>query len=495
MNKRKGIYYRVFNYERAYQSLGQEPIHVNEFDISLDSERQRLNSLIYTSYDGDTLSNVPRCDCGCVTGQDNLGVHCRECRTIVLPVTEKPLESVLWIKVPEGVHAFMNLTVWRILNKNLTYSGFSLLEYLTNVFYQPAVKVPEDKMRKLERLNIPRGYNYFVENYQEIIMALFKANLFPGNARRRKKVLQFLQDNFDSTFSNVLPFPSKLGFITETNNGKMTADYKMTPAVDAIWIIMGIYQKARKKATTEHQANYDERGEPTQMRKESRCVRAMCRLVEFYREFESETAFKKPGIARKLVFGVRPDWSYRAVITSRQKPHLYDSIELPWSLSVLLFQTHLSNKLLKQRFTPNELKALLVENTLRHHPHLEQLFKELVSESRDGRIMSAFGRNPTLKRGSVGFNGIDNIKTDPSDNTVGISPLNLIDKNADFDGDALWGELALDNWYADKMERLAPFTGVMDLNKPFTVSRNVTLPSPLIATIVNWVLEGDEIST
>jgi hypothetical protein len=45
------------------------------------------------------------------------------------------------------------------------------------------------------------------------------------------------------------------------------------------------------------------------------------------------------------------------------------------------------------------------------------------------------------------------------------------------------------------MERLAPFTGVMDLNKPFTVSRNVTLPSPLIATIVNWVLEGDEIST
>ncbi len=494
MKRAKGIYFKIFDYERAYRSLSQEAIHVNDFDISLESERERLNSMIYTSYDGDTLSNVPRCDCGAIKGEDNIGVQCRECRTAVLPITEKPLESILWIKVPDGVPAFFNLTIWRILNKNLTYSGFSLLEYLTNVFYSPQVKEPHDKMRKLERLGIPRGYNNFVNNYEEIITALFKANLFPGNARRRKQILRFLQENRPVTFSSVLPFPSKMGFITETNNGKVSADHKMAPAIDAIWTIVGIYKKAKAKPTQEYAENYNELGEPTQLRKESRCVRAMCKLVEFYREFESETAFKKPGISRKLVYGTRPHWSFRAVITSRQKPHRYDGIDLPWSLSVLLFQHHLGNKLLKQRFTPNEIKALLYENTLRWHPHLASLFKELIEESRDGRIMTTFGRNPTLKRGSVGFNGIEAVKDDPSDNTISISPLNLIDKNADFDGDALWGELAMDNYFADAFDPLAPYTGVMDLNHPFTVSRNVTLPPPLVATIVNWIIEGDRVS-
>ena len=498
MKQRNGIYFKLFDYERAYRSLNQEPILVNEFDISQESERLRLNSLIYASYDGDTLSNVPRCDCTgpeAVTGEDNLGIRCRLCRAVCLPVTEKPLESILWIKVPDGVPAFFNLTVWRILNKNLTYSGFSLLEYLTNVFYHPTQKEPADKMRKLDRLGIPRGYNNFVNNYEAIIQALFKANLFPGNARRRKKVLTFLQENLHLTFTTVLPFPSKMGFITDTSNGKMSADHKMAPAIDAIWTIVGIYQKPTKvKATKDFTDNYGERGEPSQLRKESRCVRSMCKLVEFYREFESETAYKKPGIARKLIYGTRPHWTYRAVIISRQKPHNSTGIDLPWSLSVLLFSVHLANKLLRQRYTPNELKALLFENTLRYHPHLASLFKELIAESVDQRIPTAFGRNPTLKRGSIGCNGIESIKEDPSDNTVSISPLNLNDKNADFDGDALWGELPLDHKNADALDRLSLYTGIMDLNKPFTVSRNPTLPPPLVATITNWIIEGDEIS-
>jgi len=44
------------------------------------------------------------------------------------------------------------------------------------------------------------------------------------------------------------------------------------------------------------------------------------------------------------------------------------------------------------------------------------------------------------------------------------------------------------------MSRLDPVTGVMDLNKPFTVSRNTTLPAPFIATSTNWIIEGDQVS-
>lgn len=493
--KRKGVYFRVFDYERAFRSLNQEPVMLNDFDISLESERQRLDALIFTSYDGDTLSNIPRCECTgpeAITGEDNIGIRCPICRSLCLPVTEKPLESLLWVRVPEGIPAFMNLTVWRILNKNLTYSGFSLLEYLTNVFYRSPNKEPADKMRKLERLGIPRGYTNFVNNYDDIIVALFNANLFPGNARRRKKLLQFLHQSRDVTFTTVLPFPSKLGFVTEKINGKVSADPKMAPAIEAIRTIATVFQKTPDMVNSTNMG--DERAEPTRLLKESRVVRSMCKQVQFYRDFESDTAFKKPGIARKLVFGTRPDWTYRGVITSRQKPHSHGGIALPWSLSTLLFASHLSSKLLRERFTPNELKALLLENALRYHPHMERLFTELVEESPGGRIPTDFGRNPTLKRGSISFSGIDQIKSDPSDNTIGVGQLDLRDKNADFDGDALWGRLALDKKNAARMERLAPHTTVMDLNTPFKVGGGLAQPATLTSTLVEWLLEGDEIS-
>jgi hypothetical protein len=293
-----------------------------------------------------------------------------------------------------------------------------------------------EKKVKFDRLGLPEGYKAFVEHYPGIIDALYNANLFVGNARRRKKTYRFLMENLAVTFSKVLPFPSKLGFITEENNGKILADHKMAPAIDAIWTIVSMYQRLdddygpRRSATVgdEEYEGY----EPSLRMKESRCVRAMCKLVDYYKEFESEIAFQKPGIARKLIYGTRPHHTYRAVITSLHAPHRYDQIELPYSLSVLLFKTHLDNKLLKREFVPNEIRALQYENTLRPHSLLLNLFEELIAEApNDDGIATTFARNPTLKRGAIELFGIGKIKDDPSDNTVGLSDLALKAKNAD----------------------------------------------------------------
>jgi len=56
------------------------------------------------------------------------------------------------------------------------------------------------------------------------------------------------------------------------------------------------------------------------------------------------------------------------------------------------------------------------------------------------------------------------------------------------------GQLLLDNKTTDAMERLAPHTGVMDLNRPFRVSRNIAHPTPTLSTTNAWIMEGDEIS-
>lgn len=486
MKERNGVYLRVVHYDTLFRHLSHPAILMNDFNIDLEADRLKLNNLIYTSLDGDSLNNTASCDCGHITSMDNYNVRCPICLSQVVPITEKPLESNLWLRVPTGIKAFINLTVWRILSKNLTHSNFNILEYLCNPRYTAPSPLAADKMRKLERLDIPRGYNHFIENYEPILVALFKAGLIgpSASARRRRKIMRFLQENFDRTFSEYLPFPTRLGFIRESANNRITADPKMVAAVNAAHILIGI----DNRETAENQPKL------TQAVKEARVVSAHQQFNEYYRTFESEVIFKKPGIARKLIYGTRPHFGFRAVITSRQKPHRQDALQVPWSMSTLLFKVHLQNKLLAKGYSPNEIQTLIYENTLRYHPLLDELFKELLAEAPNGTIPTTFGRNPTLTRGSIGFNQIDEIKTDPTDNTISLSPLNLIDKNADYDGDALWGELPLDHKNAKVMSRLDPVTGVMDLNKPFTVSRNTTLPAPLIATLTNWIIEGDQVS-
>jgi len=480
---RKGVYLKVVDFDAMFNALSHPAIIVNDFDISSESERARLNSLIYTRYDGDTLSNIPSCDCGRLTGERNKGRICggpKGCGQLVVPVTEKKLESLLWMEAPDGIPAFVNLKIWRILSKHLTVSSFNFLEWLTNPFYRPPVAVPQAQMAKIERLNLPMGLSNFCRYYDQIIDSLYTNRIFTGRVQQRDKLYRFLKKFRDRTFTKRLPFPSRLGFITEESNGKVYADHKMASALDAIWTIVSMYANGE---------------DPSLKMKESRCVRAMNKLNEYYKDFEVNTASRKEGIKRKLIYGTRPHWTYRAVISSLHRPHNYDELELPWSLSTMLYKIHLANKLLAREFTPNEIIALLYENSLRYHPLLDSLFKELIAETPGGLgLPSTLGRNPTLRRGSIQTFKITKIKDDPSVNTISLSVLCLRAPNADFDGDALNGQPCLDNDIAEKMKRLEPHLGAMDLNKPWRVSRNLGMPTPVLSTIGAWIDEGDYVS-
>ena len=55
------------------------------------------------------------------------------------------------------------------------------------------------------------------------------------------------------------------------------------------------------------------------------------------------------------------------------------------------------------------------------------------------------------------------------------------------DLDALNGLIILDDEMYQKLRRLEPHTGVLDLEKPRTVSSNLKLPAPVLGTIGNWL--------
>jgi hypothetical protein len=430
LRPKNGVYLKTVNFDEMFANLTQPPIIVNDFDITKEEDRERLNFLLYTKYEGDTLANLPSCDCRQLSGDRNIGRrHVYDpitglpgCNTLVLPVTEKPLESMLWMETPPGVPAFVNPTVWRILSKELTKNGFNILEWLCNPYYHATVKVPPI-MAKVQSLNLPMGLCNFHDHYDEIIDKLYYGKIFCVRVSTRNRLYEYLKSVRSCTFTKRLPFPSRLTFVTEENNNNTYADHKMLAAVDGILTIASMDVDGAERSIAV---------------KEGRCVRAVVKLNEFYRDFEAETAATKEGIFRKLIYGTRPHWTYRAVISSLHRPHLYDTLALPWSVSILLFKAHLSNKLLKSELTPNDIISLLYENTLRPHVLLEGLFDELIAESPGGRgIPTTLGRNPTLKRGSIERFFINEIKRDTNINTISLSVLCLRAKNADYDGKAL----------------------------------------------------------
>ncbi|MNY13518.1 hypothetical protein D3C86_1466540 [compost metagenome] len=156
----------------------------------------------------------------------------------------------------------------------------------------------------------------------------------------------------------------------------------------------------------------------------------------------------------------------------------------------MTFKIHLTNKLLKRGFTPNEANKFLFENTLCYHPLLDELFKELIAEAPRGGIAVIFQRNPTLTRLSAQRLYVKRVKTNPAINTISPSVNILSGMNADFDGDALNGIVILDKKTLEKLDPLAPKNGVLDLRTPRAISGHVSLSSTMIATIANFIHHG-----
>ena len=465
---------RLLDLDTLFNTASSPPIVVNSFNVNSSADKERLNQLIYTHYEGDSLNVLPSCECGQTTGEYNVGIKCEHCNTKVMSVTERPLESVLWIKPPEGVATFINPQAWTIMAKGLTHPGANLLEWLTNPTAQLPLNPPKQAL-KLQAMNIERGINYFYAHFDEIIKALFDAGIVNGTRQYREDLWQFIQMNRASIFAQHLPIPSKLGFITEKTVTSTYADLSMLPAVDAIRTISATVNSPIPLSLKVLQA---------------RAIKANMLLAQYHQDMLGGALGRKEGWFRKHVFGSRLHFTFRAVISSLSDNHDYDEMHLPWSMSVMVFKTHLTSKLMKRGFTPNECNKFLYEHTLKYHPLLDELFQELINESPFGGFPIILGRNPTLVRGSMQAFRVTKIKTDPAVNSISMSVLTLRAPNADFDGDALNGMLILDARMYHKLQRLAPHHGVLDLTRPRTLSRNIQIPAQVVSTIGAWVHEG-----
>lgn len=427
MQKLSGVYLDLVDFKSVYESLTTEPIFINDFDLSSKDDKEKLNTLIFTNYEGSTISHMPSCLCGHSTGSTKKGSICPKCHSVVLLPNERPIESLLWIKAPEGVHSLFNPVAWTILKESLTQSGCSLLDWLTNASYTVTNKLGNNTPAIIKVVNnvekylpdFKRSYNYFCENFDVIVHMLYELKLFKQKKKDLQNLMSWIQFFRVVFFTDILPVPSKVAFITEKTSMSTFVDFEITNAIQAIRLFSEIEFSPKV---------------PSLIVKQQKTVNALNLLSDFFQTFIKNSLAQKQGWFRKHVFGGRTAFNGRAVISSKTEPHHRQDLDAPWGLACKMLGTHITKKLIDLGYTPNEAKQHIDEYTLQHSPLLETIFEELIEEAkrRNGHgIPCLLLRNPSLTRGSIQYLYIAKIITDPAIVTIRLSTLILSSFNAD----------------------------------------------------------------
>lgn len=468
------IFQGLVDFNRLYDTLSVPPIFINTMDVYSALDKETLKEHIYTRYENDVMNIVPRCGCGALTGEANIGRMCPEkCGTPVTSPMETDLEPLLWMKPPVGVEKLVNPIVWSFLCKAFEASGVDIIKWLTDRTYQPAKRLPIE-IAMLEDRGIERGYNNFVKNFDGILGVLFDMKRFKKNPATIA-LKRFIARYRNLVLCNAIPVPNRSLLVIEDKNDKRILETSIIGVVNACMMMAGIDTPINSSLSINGRQN--------------RTSKALSELGnEFYRKYFHKNLGRKGGLARKHLNASRMFFSIRAVITSITKPHHYKDMHIPWTAGVGALFVHLLNKLEKHGMYGNEARNFLIAHAQCYHPLIDQLFKELIAEAPEGGIPALFCRNPSLMRGSIQKFLIVEVKTNVRDNTIGLSSLDIVALNADFDGDACSVVILLDNKLSKEADAFWPHKNTYDVNALRTVSGNVSIIKPVVAMISSRVI-------
>lgn len=480
-------YLAISNYDKMFENLTFEPILINKVVCYTENDRKKLNKLLTTVYESDSISSIPRCECGELYGQYNIGITCPECGTPCKDAFDTEMTSRVWLQIFPGIKGFIAPPWWWRLNAKHTYQGFNMIKWLTDPLYHPPV-AKIDKALLIEEYfgvaNFKRDINYFHDNF-DIIMELLTFNGLKDNPqfpirksaynktnRARVELYEFIMKNREKVFCQYLPVPDKALFVIESNDTGSYGDIHMEYAINAIKIVQHTQQDLNTLSFKSlcH-----------------RVVKVIDELTTFYDKYLERNYYKKKANFRQHVYGGRLHFTGRAVISSITAPHNYDELYVPWGFALHLFKLHVVSKLIKRGYELYEINDLIRVASHRPHPVIREIFDELINEAPHKGIPVIFQRNPTLHRGSGQLLYITRIKDEIEDHTISISVLVITALNADFDGDELNVTLLLDQERWENFKNLEPHHNIMSATDPFEISDILKVQPQIVATTLNWM--------
>lgn len=474
------IHLEVVDFEHDYRVLRNKPLIINDYRTTSIDEKNFIKDLIYTKYEGDVLSSIPRCNCPTsakpIIGADREGEFCPNCRSTVSSHFGDELESILWVRAPKDVEMFINPRIWQALKQAFGNRRVDLLNWLTNTSYNIKSQVKPDILVKIESMGITRGYNNFVRNFWRYIGLLCEMKEYKRKPAIRS-LLIFLETNRYKIFTRYLPLPNRALFIIEpTNVEKTYMDLIGIGAIDAIALLTSI----------------DVPGNTLQRHaKENRTSKFLAHSCIFQENYLRKNIAKKAGSYRKHIVSSRVAPSFRAVITSITEPHDYEKIVIPWSTAMTILQPHMENIFLKKGFSANEILEIFNKYINRYDERLYKMMMKILYDHTEKGMPTLWNRNPTLGRSSILMLFIGDIKKDVTDPTVSMSIGLVVYFNADFDGDAMNGYPLYDRYMARAFESFRAHNCVLDNNTPFTMSSYMGMSKTCVGNGMNWMHEPD----
>lgn len=470
------IYQSLVNFDEVFNSLPDSPIIINDLKDKSEDDRNYYSNLLVTKYSEDFINLIPSCDCGEMKGEFYRNEVCKTCNSVIKSHVEDDLIPLVWFRRPTDVSKIINPAVWNMLKARFYKYGFSILVWITDFRYKVKPKY-DNIIKNYTEAGYGRGYNYFVDNFQEVIKYLLSIPEYRLKKNEIDYLITLIEQESSSVFSDYIPLPNKSLLIMEKTNLGVYVDPIILNAVDSIKMLVSIDKDHHQQ---------------TSKVKQNRTIRAINKLGEYYLSFYREKLMPKKGIFRKNIYGSRTNFTFRCVITSLFNNVAYDEIHVPWGVGLTVFRPHVINKLMKLGMTLNDSIGFLLGGINKHNQILDNLLKELISES-DNKLYAILHRNPALAQGSIQRVRITKFKQGPigehnsCDNTLSI-PLPITKSfNADFDGDNMHVTLSIDRVTAESWYPLDPKFNILNLDAPHKTCKAISLPKPLIASTGGWI--------
>lgn len=406
------LYSIPLNHDEEFQKSETPPIILNDLASRTKQDREYFNNLVRETFTSDIVSVLPKCQCGALKGEHLVGDVCDLCNTPVKQTLEKSIAPSVWFRRPATVEKLLNPIFWIMLDDRFTRSNFRIMQWLTDRNYNPATKRPEI-VEQMIRDGIPRGYNSFVQNFDQIMAYLFAQSDFVPKRNQTQFLIdmlgithptkdplqQLIAEHRDKLFSDYIPVLNRTLLVLEQHATGLYLEKTILDVKDALNTMLSIDQDFYDKSQTTL---------------ENRTAKILIMLTNYYRSLLKKNIDPKEGILRKHGYGARTNHSFRTVITSHSSIHDHDEIWIPWGVGVTLLGLHLQNRLMDRHkpyggMTHNEAVGFLHAHVHKYHPVIDQLFKELIAESRYGALICMQQRNREKSRVSFRRNTVDKL--------------------------------------------------------------------------------------
>ena len=399
---------RLIDFDRIFRedpNAQVVPCGCDETGTINDSSTEMIKKILFQESDNN-LNFIASCDCGNIKGNFALGSICPKCKSEVRTAFANEIRYLAWLEIPDFMPPLLHPAAYRILAKwmGCAKRKKKVLDLLLDV--DSELPAPYAGV-------LGQGPDYFYKNFDDIIRFCLSLNR-GAKAKKNEFIEEFVEKYRHCMFIRHIPILNQSLHIL-TKSGTMTYNDDASTHILKTCIELG-------------NAIYNYRHNPTSNKNylEQHVWMTYQSYLTYIDAVTKGKLIGKTRFIRKCILASRMHFSARAVIVPIVEDHMADEVHLPWRMVVANHKLELINIMKKHfKMSEDETQYLYNKALVSYDETIHECIKILMAESPWKGIPLLLGRNPTLRHGAVQLFFCTHVKTDPNDDTIGLTPYSI----------------------------------------------------------------------